>query len=235
MTAPTFLRPFRLPKTPSAWRTGLHRLEEDSLGSLDQRVAFVRNALALVQPMSVLELGTDPALRDRLAREGHSVYASAPMQAAAASFPHQVQRITGVTHYFGYGDTHAVAEALPTLAGRLSPWGWMGLKILDRDQIAQWLPDEEVVHRDGAWFRLRFRFDRRSGMLDLTSRPLGASGQSQGNPTRLRLRSYTVTEIESQLQAHGLKLEALFGGWEGEPSGRGKALWLIARKNAAKK
>jgi hypothetical protein len=237
MTAPTLIRPQTQRPTPSAWLTGIHRIEEGTIGSLDARVDFVRNALALVQPMSVLEVGSDPALRERLAREGHAVYAAGIGQAAAASFPSQVQRIAGVTHYFGYGDPGLAVESLPNLAARLSPWGWMGLKVLDRDNLAHWLPDEEVLHRDGAWFRLKFRFDRRTGILDVTSRPLTRPQPSlpQPGPSRLRLRAFTVTEIAGHLERSGLRLEAVFGGLQGEAPDKGsKALWIAARKSGGR-
>lgn len=243
MTAPTLLRPQNQKPTPSAWLTGIHRIEEGTLGTLQARVDFVRNALALVQPMSVLEISADPALRHSLSREGHTVYAGGVGPSASAHYPAHVQRIAGVTHYFGYGDSTSAIENLPFLAGRLAPWGWMGLKILDRDNLAHWLPDEEVLHRDGAWFRLKFRFDRRTGLLDVTSRPLtratpaliSASGNHAGppqpGPSRLRLRAFTVTEIAGYLEKSGLKLEAVFGGLQGETPDKGsKALWLAARK-----
>jgi len=198
---------------------------------LELRLEFVRNALALFQPMSLLELGTDAGLCDRLSREGHAVYSSPVAQAGSAGFPVQVQRIVGVTRYYGYGEVTTLDSTLPSLAGRLTPWGWLGLKILDRDKINDWLPEEEILHRNGAWYRLQFRFDKRSGVLSVVSRNLEQPGGQSHLYSQLRLRAYSATEMEANLAHAGLRVEAVFGGWNAEGLDEsGKALWLVARR-----
>jgi hypothetical protein len=239
MTAPTQIRPPSPQPASTAWLTGIHRVEEDTQGTPEMRADFARNALALVQPMSVLELNGDGALRSRLLREGHTVYAGALGQAHSASYPTHIQRIVGVTQFLGYGDSHSALSSLNGLATRLAPWGWMGFKILDRDQLPHWLPEEEIVHRDETWYRLRFRFDRRSGLLDISSRLVqrddAAKKKVNDATSRLQLRAFTLTEMEEALARSGLKVEAAFGGWNGEPPDKStKALWLIARKKVGK-
>lgn len=239
MTAPTLIRPPQPDLAPTTWLAGIHRVEEDTQGTPELRADFTRNALALVQPMSVLEISGDGALRSRLIREGHTVYAGAIGQAASASYPPQVQRIVGVSQFMGYGDNASIGFGLPGLAARLAPWGWLGLKVLDRDQLPHWLPDEEILHRGDIWYRLTFRFDRRSGMVDITSRPLNKppipSVSAESVTSRLRLRTFSLTEIEETLARSGLKVEAAFGGWNGEPPDKStKALWLVARKKTGK-
>jgi hypothetical protein len=239
MTAPTLIRPPQSQPASTAWLTGIHRVEEDTQGTPELRADFTRNALALVQPMSVLELTGDGALRTRLVREGHTVYAGSGDQAASGSFPAQVQRIVGVSQYFGYGYSHSAANHLNGMATRLAPWGWLGFKILDRDQLPHWLPEEEILHRGNNWYRLRFRFDRRSGQVEIHSRlvakPQPGNVEGDSPVSRVQLRAYSLTEMEETLNRIGLKVEAAFGGWNGEPPDKStKALWLVARKKSPK-
>ena len=133
---------------------------------------------------------------------------------------------------FGYLEAEAEdAKVLASIRGALKPGGRVMLDLLNRD----WVVDNYIQndwHRDddGTLYLEHRELDLLTSRNHVTFTAISPDG-TQREIGGHHIRLYTLREVAGMLEAAGLALEAVYGGFDGEPYGiETRRMIVVARK-----
>lgn len=231
----------------------LHFYEETlRLEDTPAQVDFLEQALAMIGPMSVLDLGCGHGRHaNALAARGHRVtgvdlvpasleIAARAAQAAGLSvdyacadfralpFEAAFDRAVCLFDAFGFFPDEDNLAALASVARALRPGGLFFLDVRNRDWMVKNLAPVTVLEKGDDLMIDRHHFDTRTGRL-VDRRILVRDGLVKRRPFSIRL--YTLSELALLLGATGLAVTDTFGDYRGAPlSLQQSRMLIIARK-----
>lgn len=135
--------------------------------------------------------------------------------------------IYNVFNSFGYFDDETNGAIVGEIARVLDEDGRLLMEIVDRDNVVRTLSDSRVYHMDDLFVADELTFDPETGRQIVDRVVAREDGIEQ---FQYVLRLYSVTEIRSLLERHGLKMVNLDGDLRGsEYSIETKSISLLAR------
>lgn len=206
-------------------------LEGDFLPETGAFISFLINALYLFGDNAIVAFGGLPEKAAAgLAGLGHRVEAAPSRRGPGA--PGRFDRAVSLARTFGRGDDAEILARLREMRRAVRPGGLVSFHTIDRDHAWAMAGMRHVSAEEGP-ARVEVRFDPVAGRL--SARPAGASGADAGwtgTGSALAVRAWNRAEIETLLRVAGLRLERIYGDWEGrspEASASGRLI-VVASK-----
>ncbi|MEO7424282.1 MAG: hypothetical protein ABI036_03785 [Fibrobacteria bacterium] len=205
--------------------------------------SFLVNALYLFGDNTLIAHGGVPVgVADELTRLGHSLSISAPEapgrqrgsrtnatgrnrgQEGRRGREGRHDRALLLSQALGVGSDGDILERLRALGRAIRPGGLVCFHIFDRDL---------------AWILAGARFNPATGRVAPPFIPIGRSVPFPGRSVPVDEKTWNRSEIEALLRGVGLRLERVYGGWEGagsEAAVTGRLIVVAAKpRRAARK
>ncbi len=131
---------------------------------------------------------------------------------------------------FGYFGEKENLLVLKRIASALKPEGLCCLDVPNRDSLVRNLPPYSVIEKAGDLMIDRHHFDALTGRL-LNKRIYIRDGRRTDAPFSLRL--YCYTELRDLLEIAGLRIQALYGDWDGRPFATGSGRLIVVAGKVA--
>ncbi len=218
----------------------------------DKQVAFILQELGLSVPVEILDLACGFGRHaNRLAAFGHHLtgidlmpgflqialreannlnlqvaYHQGDMR--QIEYNEQFDVVLLLFTAFGYFEDDENQQVLVRIARALKPGGFFVFDTHNRDVILKGLRPSIITEKEGNLMIDRLEFDSLTGRL-CNRRIVIRNGVRRDKPFFVRL--YNPSEICDLLSRAGLRVEKMYGGWDGEPvSADARRMIVIARK-----